>query len=71
MSSVDALFHRKLRDKIDAAWAAKDMEILSGYMGEPGICAMNYRTSVGYIRALRDVYDFCEEIEKELMGGSA
>lgn len=71
MSSVDALFHRKLVDKINAAMAAKEAEILGGYMGDSSLVAMNYRAGVGYCRALLEVIDMCEQVEQEFMGGSA
>lgn len=71
MSSVDALFHQKLTVKVRDSWQAKSDELEAGYIGEPGLVAMNYRATVGYIRALRDVLDMCEQVEQELMGGSA
>lgn len=69
--SADLIFHRKLNEKVREVWQAKSDELEAGYLGDPGLVAMNYRATVGYIRALRDVLDMCEQVEEELMGGSA
>lgn len=71
MNSLDTLFHRKLADKVNEALAAKEEEVLAGYIGDPGLVAMAYRAGVGYRRAMVEVLEFCQQVEQELSGGGS
>lgn len=58
------LFLRRLSERIDETVAAK-VETLTSGTGVTEIS--NYREMVGYIRGLRDVIAWCDEVYTDLM----
>lgn len=64
MNSLDTDFHRRLKKKLDEAEAEQSANITSGAMD-----FAEYKRQCGQLQALRDVRDWCKEIESNMSQG--